>query len=259
MKGSDRTILVVVAGIAVVAAFYFLVLTPKRQHASDLESQVADLQVEVTQAEAAAATGAQAKNDFSSNYKQLITLGKAVPVDADTPSLLTQLQTLSVRSGVDFRSISLSSSADSAAPVVAPTTDATTGTASEASVALLPIGATVGSAGLPVMPYSLSFDGGFFQIADFFGRVDDMVNTHGEAVSVDGRLLTIDGFDLTAGPAGFPQLTADVTATSYLTPVDQGITAGATPTGPAPATAAPATAPAAPATDPAVSAAVVAN
>ena len=95
------------------------------------------------------------------------------------------------------------------------------------------------------MPYSLEFQGGFFDVADFFGRVDGMVHASGGGVEVNGRLLTIDGFELSAGPNGFPDLTASVQATSYLTPHDQGLAGGATPAGPADAT----TTAAAPATD----------
>jgi Type II secretion system (T2SS), protein M len=258
---SDRIIVTALAILGLLAAFWFLILAPKRNEASDLQTQVTDLQAQTTEAEASAAASEQAKTDFSSNYKRLITLGKAVPTDADTPGLLTELQVLSDKAGVDFQSISLSNSGGGAAATVAPPATATTTTTavpSEAAAALLPIGATVGPAGLPVMPYEMQFDGGFFQIADFFGLIDGMVYTNGKAVAADGRLLTIDGFNLTAGPKGFPDLTAALQTTSYLTPAAQGITAGATPTGPDPAAAAvPATTP--PATDPAVSAAVVAN
>ncbi len=263
MKSTDRMILLGVAVLGLVAAFWFLILAPKREQAADLESQATDLQVQVADAEAAAAAGAVSKKDFSDNYHELIALGKAVPVDADTPSLLTQLQRLSVRSDVDFRSITLASGAAGAAAPAPVTADPATAT--EASAALLPIGATVGTAGLPVMPYSLQFEGGFFGIADFFGQVDGMVQTDGDKTTVDGRLLTIDGFSLThsatvrPGTEG-PVLNAAVTATSYLTPADEGITAGATPTGPAPETAVPAEgAPPASGSEPAVSAAVVAN
>ena len=70
---------------------------------------------------------------------------------------------------------------------------------------MLPIGATVGTAGLPVMPYELVFEGGFFDIADFFGRIDGMVaQTNGEKTTVDGRLLTIDGFNFSPAPDGLP-------------------------------------------------------
>jgi Tfp pilus assembly protein PilO len=234
MKSSDRTILVVVGVLGLVAAFWFLVLTPKRQEASDLADQAASLQSQVVQEEATAATSATAKTDFKSNYRDLITLGKAVPVDADTSSLLTQLQTLSQDADVKFQSISLGGGGGAAA-AVAPTTTPTGATPTEASAALLPIGATVGAAGLPIMPYSLQFHGGFFQIADFFGELDDLVDAGGDEVVVNGRLLTINSFTLTPGGVESEDpnaLSASVDVTSYLSPADQGATGGATVTGP---------------------------
>lgn len=120
---------------------------------------------------------------------------------------------------------------------------APTSAATEASAATLPIGAAVGPAGLPVMPYDLKFTGQFFQIADFLNSVDAMVHTRHGTVNVHGRLLTVDA--LTLAPIQVaadsvslvPTLTADLSVTTYLAPADQGITAGATPTAPAPATA----------------------
>jgi Tfp pilus assembly protein PilO len=216
------------------------VLSPKRKEASDLSEQVATLQSQVAQDEAAASTAGVAKNDFKSNYRQLITLGKAVPVDADTPSLLTQLETLSSRSDVAFQGITLGGSGGGGVPAAAPTTSVTgetlaTGEATEASASLLPIGASVGAAGLPIMPYTMDFNGGFFDIADFFGEVDAMVNVKGtDKVSVDGRLLTINNFTMAPLEGEGQDLVLEVTvdATSYLSPADQGLTGGATPTGP---------------------------
>ena len=201
-------------------------------------------------------------------------LGKAVPADGDQAGLLVQLQRLADRSGVEFQSIDLTSSAQSAStpttppsssdsesptPPVTPSTgtaedtatpaaSTSTAAATEAAAATLPIGASVGPAGLPVMPYSLKFTGDFFQIADFLESLDEMVHMpHGE-VDVTGRLLTVDGFALApeqsaagASLSATPTLTADLSVTTYLTPADQGITAGATPSGPAPATPAPVT------------------
>ncbi len=40
MKRSDTTVLAVVGVVAVIAVFWFVVLAPKRSHASDLSSQV---------------------------------------------------------------------------------------------------------------------------------------------------------------------------------------------------------------------------
>jgi hypothetical protein len=62
---------------------------------------------------------------------------------------------------------------------------------------------------------------------------------------VDGRLLTVDAFTLAPIETQLgtvqalnpvPTLTAALSVTTYLTPADEGITAGATPGGPAPAT-----------------------
>ena len=39
----------------------------------------------------------------------------------------------------------------------------------------LPIGATVGPAGLPVTPYDLKYFGEFFDMADFFASLDERV------------------------------------------------------------------------------------
>lgn len=228
MKSSDRTVLLVVGIVGLIAAFWFLVLAPKRQEASDLASQVTSLEAEVAQEELNATAATSAEADFKSNYHELVTLGKAVPVDADTPSLLTQLQTLSARSDVLFNSITLGSGAGGGV-TTAPAT------ATEASASLLPIGATVGTAGLPIMPYELQFKGGFFDVADFFGRIDGMVSEKNGKVSVDGRLLTIDNFTmapLDEEAKGAGDLAVSVNVTSYLSPADQGLTGGATPGGP---------------------------
>jgi Tfp pilus assembly protein PilO len=106
---------------------------------------------------------------------------------------------------------------------------------------LLPIGATVGSAGLPTLPYSLTFRGTYFEIADFMAGIDALVKTGKGRIQSDGRLVTIDSFTLapvSSGAAG--TLSATLSVTTYLTPADQGLTASATPSGPAAVSTAPA-------------------
>jgi hypothetical protein len=125
---------------------------------------------------------------------------------------------------------------DSATAAAAPAT--------ESAAATLPIGASVGSAGLPTLPYELTFRGNYFEVADFMAGVDRLVKTRKTTIAADGRLVTIDGFSMTADDAfPYPVLKATVQVTTYVTPADQGLTAGATPTGPALASS---TAPASP-------------
>ena len=98
----------------------------------------------------------------------------------------------------------------------------------------MPLGATIGPAGLGVMPYTLKFEGNFFQLADFIHGLDSMVKTTNSNVAVDGRLITIDGFTLKAGPKGASRgWKRPSSVTTYVTPPEQGLTAGATPSGPA--------------------------
>ena len=119
--------------------------------------------------------------------------------------------------------------------------------ATEASAAALPIGASIGPAGLPVMPYDLTFTGNYFQIADFMKKLNGLVHPkNGSAIDVTGRLVTVDAFTLAPvqsegqGLTPVPTLTADLSVTTYLAPADLGLTGGATPTGPAQATPTPA-------------------
>jgi Tfp pilus assembly protein PilO len=306
MKRTDRTILVAVALLAALAAFWFLVMSPKRQEAADLGDKVTQLQGSVAEQEQLAATAEAAESSYDENYHRVVVLGKAVPQDADTPSLLVELQRIANQDNVEFQAIELAegsgaavdasqvatpppltapgdttsesatptssepsttegsttstdtsststdtSTTDSSATTESSTTSTTTAAvapATEATAATLPIGATVGPAGLPVMPYDLSFSGGFFEVADFLADLDALVKASGTKAQVHGRLLTVDGFslspiqDATGGAGADPTLSVSLAVTTYLTPADQGLVAGATPGAPAPTTPAPATA-----------------
>lgn len=87
------------------------------------------------------------------------------------------------------------------------------------------------SPGLDTVPLNFTFSGSFFDLADFFHRVKRFVRVANEDIRVQGRLMTIDGISFDSET--FPKLTADVSATVYLSPKTQGTTGGATPQGPA--------------------------
>ena len=252
MKASDRIFLLAFPLLALVVAFWLLVISPKREEAAKLDDEVSTLQTEVSELEQAASFAEEARSDFPNDYRRLVTLGKAVPEDDDTPSLFAQLSGISGRAGVTFQSLELSESGgESTAATTPPETGSTApppgegteggapasapATPTESAAATLPIGATVGPAGLPVMPYELEFRGDFFHVADFVRGIDSTVSTEDDRVSVHGRLMTIDGFSLEPDPEnGFPSLLAAFAVTTYVTPSTEGLTAGATPAGPAP-------------------------
>jgi Tfp pilus assembly protein PilO len=240
---TNRLIVAMLAVAALAIAFWILVLSPKRDEAKELGVQVEQLEASLAQHEAEVAEGEAARDEFGVNYQQLVVLGKAVPGDDDTASLLVQLNRIADRAGVRFNDFTLTSEGGGEAPEPAAPAPESGGTPAsqvsptEVAASTLPLGATIGPAGLAVMPYTLNFAGDFFEMADFIKGLDSLVKTENEQVSVNGRLLTISGFSLSANSnLGFPHLEATFGVTTYLTPPEEGVTAGATPAGPATAT-----------------------
>jgi Tfp pilus assembly protein PilO len=235
----DRTVLIVVGLLAVMAGFWFLVLSPQNKSATELGAQLSAAQQRLAAAQTGAAGAEAARRRYDSDYATVARLGKAVPVKDDVPALVYQLSHTAHANHVDFRSIKLSATTASAAPApsgaaaaVASANGTTPASATTVAPSALPPGATVGTAGFPTMPFSFNFTGSFFNMQKFLHSVDALTTVDGKNINVKGRLLTVDGVDLSAGPKGFPQVDATVTVTAYLLPADEGLTAGATATTP---------------------------
>ena len=245
-SSSTRPIVAVLVIAALAVAFWVLALGPKREEADELSQQVTQLTSTLATARSEVVTATAAKRAFPADYRQLVTLGQAAPSGDETASLLVELEHIATATGVKFNSIQLCESAgeSAAASTPVPSTGTATIPPTEVAASLLPLGASIGTAGLAVMPYSLDFSGDFFEIADFIKKIDGLVKPTDSTIAVDGRLMTIDGFSLSADTKlGFPQLNASFSVTTYLTPPELGVTAGATPSEPAPATPSAATAP----------------
>jgi len=250
MSASNRLIVSILLVVGLAIAFWVLALGPKREQADELGTQADQLQVSLEEAQLKAAQAEVAKREFPADYSQLVVLGKAVPASDETSSLLVQLNHVASGSEVKFNSILLTGTGETSTPVTGsslgavppPAATAPSGAVqaaatvppTEAAASVLPLGASIGTAGLAVMPYNLSFTGNFFHVADFIEGIDSLIQTGGSRVGVDGRLITLNGFALNANAkAGFPQLDATFVVTTYLTPPSQGVTAGATATAPA--------------------------
>lgn len=236
MSSTNALVVAVIAVAVLAGAFWMLALKPKREEAKKLSAEVEKVEGELGAHRAEISAAEEAREGFPVDYQQLVSLGKAVPGDDDTSSLLVQLERIARRSHVTFETFLLNSTGGGGAPAPeAPSTEAVeTASPTEAAASLMPLGATIGPAGLGVMPYNLTFQGDFFRMADFIRGLDSMVKTRNEEVAVDGRLITINGFTLKAATAGFPMLEATVEVTTYVTPPEEGLTGGATPSGPAP-------------------------
>ena len=226
MSRRNTLLLVAVAAVAGVAAYFMLVLQPKREEAAKIDTQITAQENALEKAQAEVATYEAARGNYRTNYAMVARLGKAVPADDDIRSLMVQVNSAAGRAGVDFRTINVGTGGTASAPAPA---DAKT-----AGEKAPPPGATtVGSAGFSTMPFSLAFKGNFFELGKFFNRIDRFVAVRGGGLDVTGRLLLLNSITLTPDTEkGFPLLNAEVSANSYLLPASEGLTAGATATSP---------------------------
>jgi hypothetical protein len=242
---TERLVTVIAGVVAVIAAFWFLALSPKLKQESDLQDQVSSLQASAAQAEQEAADGLAQKHSYHKSYATLVRLGKAVPADSDTPSLLTQVSGISNKAGIQLDGLTLSGDSSAAAPAPPPVaTTSTTPSATETTAALLPLGASVGPAGLSVMPYDVDFSGDYFETAKLIGGLDGLVHLTKPKDASDfsdprpsGRLITINSFSLSTGTSEATPTTnleGSLSMTTFLAPPDQGLTGGATSTSPLP-------------------------
>jgi hypothetical protein len=259
----DRIVVIVIAAVVGLAAYWMLALKPKRDEAAKLGKQVDEVHQRMDTARDDLSAGQAARSRYAANYATVARLGKAVPTDDDVPSLVYQLDSTAQDTGVDFRSVKIASGAGTGAPspqTAAPATSSKQGDAqqkagsedassksssgdnaaqqsgaevgpaapTQAATAALPPGAVVGPAGLSTMPFSFSFEGSFFRLADFFTRIDRYIKPRRSSVDVRGRLLLINGISLNAAGSGFPKMKASISAQAYLLPADQGLFDGAT-------------------------------
>ncbi len=283
LNARDRKIVMLLVPVLLVAAYWFLVLTPKREEAAKLGDTLAAAETRRDTAEESLGQAETTKSNYAADYATVVSLGKAIPSDVDMPSLLVQLDRAAEGTNIRFAKIAAGSRVAAPAPAPAPASsteapasdaggaEASTGpgqateaanegtaaandsTGASAAAAGSPTAVTTTTSpppGLDTVPLTFTFDGRFADLADFFHEMKRFVRVANDRVQVDGRLMKIDGF--TFDSSTFPTIQASVTATVYLAPKTQGTTAGATPEGPAPATtpvpaaAAPAPAPATP-------------
>jgi Tfp pilus assembly protein PilO len=205
----------VVALGAAIAAFYFLVLAPKREEIARLDGEIAAQVASVEQARLMVATYEKAKASYKSNYATLARLGKAVPADDDIPSLMVQLEATAQESGVDLQKIELSNSLGSSSE---PSAESGSGERASAPGAI-PVAGGV----LSAMPFSFAFNGSYFDLTSFFARLEHFVSLNNKNLDSTGRLLRLESISISPSSVGFPDMQAEINAASYMVPPVQGV------------------------------------
>jgi Tfp pilus assembly protein PilO len=192
--------LVAIVAAAAVGGYWKFALAPKRAEVAALDQQVATAQAQLAQTQNLIVTYKGARDAYASNYATVVRLGKAVPADDDTRSLLVQLNAAADRSGVDFDTINVNGG----------------GASSGGATAVTPGAINVGA--FSAMPFNLSFSGDFGTLGNFFSRLERFVSLNGDQIAVSGRLLRVESIALQPGEDGWPALNAQIGASAYIVP-----------------------------------------
>jgi hypothetical protein len=211
MTSNERStmLLIVIGGVALVAALWVLAIGPKRADSTQVRSNVSAQRQRVADAQAQVAGYQNARKQFPGMLAELRTLDKAVPARAAISSLLREVQRRAkVRDSV-LRLVALKSAAAVPAAPAAP--------GAPAAAPVVP-GASVGPDGLSALPFTFEFTGRYFDLRDILRTVRRSVSVRHGDVKVSGRLLTIDGLTFTRTDPSSPDTQAIVNATAYIAP-----------------------------------------
>ena len=175
-------IAIIVGAILLVGfAGWFLLVRPQGAKLADLKSQTADAQarIDAYNQQVAAARSAP-KIEVADVYR----LAKAMPDRTDMPDLLLELSQLARDTGIRFDSI-------------APQT-----------------GASLGA--YQVIPISVTFNGNFYNLADFLYRLRSLVTVQAGRLDATGRLFAVDTLTFNESPLEFPQIQASLVIDAFV-------------------------------------------
>ena len=207
MTQRNVILLAVVAVVGAAGAFWHFALAPKRERISKLDADIAKQEQARDAANSEAAGYEKSKAAYDANYAKVVRLGKAVPADDDARSLLVQVENAAQRDKVDFRLINVgggTAAAGSASP--------------DAAAPSTPGAQTIPGSDVAMLPFSFAFTGKYFSLAQFLGKVDRFVTVRNAKTDATGRLLLLTSFSLKPdNTTGYPNLRAEVGATTYVT------------------------------------------
>lgn len=187
------------AGVAMLAALWMLVLSPKRSESAQVKQSVTTQQTRLTEAKSQLASFQSAKKQYPGMLAELKRLDEAVPARGEIPVLLRQLQRRAKARGGDLQVASLKSAVDSGA----------------ASTGLTP-GAKLGSGGVATLPFTFTYTGGYFDLLHVLAAARRAVTVSAGDLKIDGRLVTIEGLSFQRADPDEPLIKATVSATAYI-------------------------------------------
>jgi Tfp pilus assembly protein PilO len=181
-KPSGAIIAGVVVGLLMYgAAGYFLLVSPQKAKAADLERQTNATQQQIDQYRALAAEAA-ARPPI--RVAELFRLTKAMPDTVDMSGVILELSHVARSSGIQFDSIT-------------------------------PQGTTPVS-GYSTVPLTVEFEGNYYELSDFLFRLRSLVRVHAGELDAQGRLFVVDSVSFGESTKSFPQIKASLTVHTFV-------------------------------------------
>ena len=169
------------ASLVVGLAGWFLLVRPQGAKVKDLKAQATEVQAKIdAYHQQVAAVRAAPKIEVADVYR----LAKAMPDRTDMPDLLLELSQLARDTGIRFDSISPQSNA------------------------------LIGS--YTVLPISVTFQGNFYNLADFLYRLRSLVSVHAGRLDATGRLFSVDTLTFNESTLKFPQIQATLVIDAFV-------------------------------------------
>ena len=162
---------------------WFMLISPQRSKAAELDTQIADANNAIS---AARALTLEAKKGAEIRVADLFRLTKAMPDQTDMPGILLQLNQVAEDSGISFEQITPSTTA-------------------------MPV------SGYLAIPITVEFQGNFYDLSDFLYRLRNLVDVRRGALDATGRLFAIDSIEFAeASPPGFPEIRAHLVIDAFV-------------------------------------------
>jgi Tfp pilus assembly protein PilO len=173
--------------IVIVAAIAFMVvIRPKRAEAGRLDEQIAEMQMKVSAAQLASRPQQQAS---AIKVADVFEVTKAMPDTDDMPGIILDLNSVAEATGIKFVSIQPS--------------------------------AATPKTGYTAIGITLTFEGNYFDLTDFLFRLRNLVTVRDGRLSSSGRLFTLDTLSMKESETGFPNISANLTVSAYVSGVSE--------------------------------------
>lgn len=188
MKKRDIGILIGLGAVVVLVAWYFLVIGPKRDTIAETDRQLQQEKKTFDENQARVKRLGEERNAAKQTMAEILKLNKLIPVDAQVPSLIVELQQSASEAGIKF-------------------------------IKIEPSDAIAGTEGNTIVPFEMKFQGDFYDVNDFLYRIENYARMEGNDVNVSGRLLSVVALTLDEPDLDpkFPQVLATLNINAFMT------------------------------------------